>query len=480
MDTMTRQDQLDKALLQSGRSLVTRFFVLLKTAQNYTEGHAAVAPAVEQLLAVIRTMHRMNAEASLRLRGGYLFRGDLRLKPETAGFEAFSFTISEMKRCCIGGINFFPEVSAADISDFVQILLRIQSPPSLQTFSELQGLLHAAGITRIELEVLTEISDYAHTDDAARMDSKSRARRIYFQAISAVDDIMSSAIKGKSLQLAKAKRVVQGIVDQIISDPADLLSFTTLKCQGKYTSNHPVNVCILALLVGLKAGLTKSRCCELGLSAFCHDIGKTALPPGLLDKETDLEQQEWQEMHKHPLLGVKLLLELKQLDNLNARMVAVAFEHHLQHDFSGYPQLPYQKMSLFSKIISMADDYDALTSSRVYRREAKAPDKVIRYMLSRSGKSYDPVLLKLFVTSVGIYPVGTVLLLNTREMAMVVQNKPTAATLNTPLIKLIASAAGEEIDGEVVDTAELSSSGRTIVGIIDATARGMDPAGFLV
>jgi len=232
--------------------------------------------------------------------------------------------------------------------------------------------------------------------------------------------------------------------------------------------------------VGLKAGLTKNSCCELGLSAFCHDIGKTALPPELLNKETDLDPLEWQEMHKHPLLGVKLLMELKQLDNLSARMMAVAFEHHLQHDFSGYPRLPYQKMSLSSKIISIADDYDALTSSRVYRREAKAPDKVIRYMLSRSGKSYDPLLLKLFVTIVGIYPVGTVLLLNTREMAIVVKNKPSAVTLNTPYIKLIASAAGEEIDGEVVDTAEFSSTGRAILGVIDATALGMDPAGFLL
>jgi HD-GYP domain-containing protein (c-di-GMP phosphodiesterase class II) len=185
-------------------------------------------------------------------------------------------------------------------------------------------------------------------------------------------------------------------------------------------------------------------------------------------------------MQKHPLFGVKLLLELKQLDQLNARMVAVAFEHHLQHDFSGYPRLPYQRMSLFSKIISMADDYDALTSSRVYRREAKAPDKVIRYMLSRSGKNYDPALLKHFVTIVGIYPVGTVLLLNTREIAMVVKNKPSVAMLKAPFIKLIASAAGEEIDGEVVDTAEFPSSGRSILGVIDAAARGMDPAGFLL
>jgi len=326
---------------------------------------------------------------------------------------------------------------------------------------------------------MTNAADYAVTDDA-RMDSKSRARRIYFQALSEADEITSSAVKGKSLRLAKSKRVVQGMVDQMLNDPTDLLGFTTLKCREQYTSNHPVNVCILSVLVGLKAGLSKNRCCELGLAALCHDIGKAALPRELLDKETDLDQQDWQEMHKHPLVGVKLLMELKQFDNLSARMMAVAFEHHLQHDFSGYPRLSYQKMGLFARIISIADSYDSLTSSRVYHRVAKTPEKVIRFMLSKAGKSFDPVILKLFVSVVGIYPVGTVLLLKTRELAVVLNNSSLAASLYTPLVKVIVSATGEQVDGEVVDTADPSFPAGSIQGVIDTEAMGVDISGFFL
>lgn len=480
MDTTTSTDQLEKAMLKSGRSLVTRFFVLIKTAQNYAEGHAAVALSVGQLLDVIRNMHRMNAEVSLRLKGGYLFLGDLRLKPDSSGFDAFKFTMAEMKRYFIGGINFAPDVSVADITSFVQILLRIETPSSHQAFSELQSQISAAGITSIELEIMLFTTDYDISDDEARMDSKSRARRIYFQAISAVDEIMSCAAKGKSLRLAKSKRIVQGMVDQILTDPTDLVGFSTLKCNESYTSNHPVNVCILALLVGLKAGISKSRCCDLGLAALCHDIGKTSTSLAILDKDTDFSQEEWQEMYKHPLIGVKLLMELKQFDNLSARMMAVAFEHHLNHDFSGYPRLQYRKMGLFARIIGIADDFDALTSSRVYSREAKAPEKVIRFMISRSGKSYDSALLKMFVSIVGIYPVGTVLILNSNELAVVVKNKPLVKDLDTPWVKLIATAAGEEIDGEVVDTADPSDPGRSILGVIDAAALKMNPAVFLL
>jgi HD-GYP domain-containing protein (c-di-GMP phosphodiesterase class II) len=479
MDALTNPDQLDKAMLQYGRNMVSRFFVLMKTAQNYSDGHAAIAPSVEQLLAVIRDIHRMNAEASLSLKGGFLFLGDLRLKPDASGFEAFRFTMDEMKRCFIGGVNFAPGVSAADIAGFIQILLRVEITQSPQAFAEFQRLVHAAGITHIELDVMIITTDYTISDDEARMDSKSRAKRIYFQAIGAVDEIMSCAVKGKSLRLAKAKRIVQGMVDQILTDPADLIVYSTLRCHERYTSNHPVNVCILAILMGLRAGISKSLCCDLGLAALCHDIGKTSTPSAILDKDTNLSQQEWQEIYKHPLIGVKLLMELKQFDNLGARMIAVAFEHHLKHDFSGYPRLNYHKTGLFARIIAIADDFDAMTSSRVYGREAKAPEKVIRFMFSRSGISYDSALIKIFVNIVGTYPVGTVLLLNSREIAVVVKNKPLADSLDSPWVKLIATAGGEEVDGEIVDTSD-SSSDRSIMGTIDAAALGIDPTGFYI
>jgi HD-GYP domain len=475
MDNLASQEQLDKAMQNSGKSLVTRFFVLIKTAQNYAEGHAAVGPSVEQLLAEIRKLHRMNAEASLRLKGGHLLLGDMRLKPDASGFEAFRFMMGEMKRCFVGSMTFAPEIQASDLTGFVSLLLKIQTPPSHQAFSELQNLMHAAGVIRIELEAMTNTADYAITDDEARMDSKSRARRIYSQAVSAVDEIMSSAAKNKSLRLAKAKRIVQGMVDQALADPTDLIGLTTLKCREKYTSNHPVNVCIFALLVGLRAGLSKNRCCELGLAALCHDIGKTALPLALLDKETELDQHEWQEMYKHPLIGVKLLMEFKQFDNLSARMVAAAFEHHLLHDFSGYPRFNYQRMGFFSRIICIADSFDSLTSSRVYRRVANSPEKVIRFMLSKAGTSYDPVILKLFASVVGIYPVGTLLLLESGEMALVVKNRTSAAALDTPWVKVIVSATGEAVDGDVVDTASVS-----VTGVIDSAAMGMDLSGFFL
>lgn len=475
VNPIQNQDQLEKAMLQLGKALIARIFVLFKTAQNYQEGHAALAAPLEHLLAVIREVHRLNAEASLRMKDGYLYLGDLRLKPDASGFEAFRFTMEEMKRCYLSGIGFAQGVLASDITGFLYNLQKIQTSGCEQTFAELQSLMNAGGISRIELEIMT-VAERTVVIDEARMDSRSRARRIYFQAISAVDEIMESAVKGKSLRLAKAKRVVQVMVDQMRTDPADLIALTTLKCRDSYSAKHPVNVCILSMIVGLKAGLSKGRCCDLGLTALCHDIGKTALSEDVLDKDTDFSGEDWQEFQKHPLLGVSLVFGLKQFDALSARMIAGIFEHHQQYDFSGYPRLPYQNAGLFSRIINIADDFDSLTSSRVYRRDAKPADKVIRYMLSKSGKSYHPALLKLFVSIVGIYPVGTLLLLNTGEVGVVTENRSAAEGLNAPLVKLVVSSAAEVIDGEIMETSDESM----VYGVIDSTALGIDTAGYFV
>lgn len=476
METLANPEHLEKVMMQLGRSLVTRFFVLFKTAQNYREGHAAIAPPARQLLDVIHNLQRLNAEASLRLKGGYLILGDLRLKPDAAGFEAFRFLMVEMRNRSVGGVTFTPAVTDADIVRFLYIFLGVQSTAtSTESYAEIQRLMAESAITGIELEIMTDTTDYSLQEDEARMDSKSRARRIYSQAITAVDDIMGSAHKGKPLRMARAKRVVQGMVDQLLADPTDLVGFTTLKCTQRYTAIHPVNVCILAILTGLRAGFTKLSCCDLGLAALCHDIGKTLLGQELLDKEAELSPEEWQAMRKHPLVGVRLLMELKLFDTLGAQMIAAAFQHHLRHDNSGYPRLQYRKMGTFARIIAIADDYDALTSSRVYSREPHAPEKVIRFMLSRAGRNYDPVLLKLFLHAVGIYPVGTLLLLDSKELAVVVRNKPAVEALTAPWVKVIATPRGEETDGDIVDTA-----GRAILGTIDTVSLGVVVNGYFI
>ena len=455
MDPDTRAAQLDKELIRIGKNLVINFFVLLKTAQNYQEGHAALKASLNNVLNVIREIHARNEEATITVKRGYFLIGEVRLKPDRTGLEAFNFVLGEMKRYLIGSICFLPAVTAEEIEKFIYIFNEIEPIPSPQTHIKFLERMQERMVFNIELDTLGEDDyEYEEFDEFEVTDSKQRSKKIYSQTISAVSEVMENAKMGQTLRLRKSKRVVQGLIDQLLAAETNLVGLTTIRCHDEYTYNHSVNVCILSLSIGQRIGLSKQKLCELGMAALFHDIGKSEIPLAILNKSTEFSREEWEIMQQHPLLGVKKLMKLKGLDALGARIISGAFEHHLYCDFSGYPRLPYKRLSLFGRIISIADCYDGMTSSRVYNRVAHPPDKALRFMLSRAGKIYDPVLLKLFVNCIGIYPIGTLLLLDSRELAIVVENNPDPEKWNYPRVKIIADAKGTEVNGEVVDLAD--------------------------
>jgi HD-GYP domain-containing protein (c-di-GMP phosphodiesterase class II) len=455
METEDSSEKLDRQLLRMGRTLVTNFFVLLKTAQNYPEGHAALKTPLANILGIINEIQKKNEEVSIMVKRGYLLVGEIRLKPDSTGLDAFNFLIGELKRYLIGSINFLPLVSAEEISKFVYIFNEIEPIPTPQTHLKFLERMQQRLVMNIEIESLGEDDDSYEDFDAAELtDNKTRARKIYAQTINAVSEVMDNAKMGQTLRFRKSKRVVQCLIDQLLAAETNLIGLTTIRCHDQYTYNHSVNVCILSLAIGERIGLSKQKLCELGMAALFHDIGKSEIPLAILNKTTEFSREEWEIMQQHPMLGVKKLMKLKGLDALGARIISGAFEHHLYCDFSGYPRLPYKRLSLFGRIISIADCYDGLTSSRVYSRIPQPPDKALRFMLARAGKIYDPILMKLFINCIGIYPIGTLLLLETQELCVVVDNNIDPEKWNQPRVKVIADAKGKEVNGELIDLAD--------------------------
>ena len=475
-----RPEQLEKEMIRLGKILVTQFFVLLKTAQNYNEGHAALAAPLANIVKVIEEIHRRNEEAALRISRGYLLLGELRLKADAAGFEAFKFLMTEMKKYMIGGISFTPAVTAEEIGKFIYIFRDIDPMPTPQTYSRFLERMRQRLISDIELEILGADEEGIEEFDASELtDNKVRSRKIYFQTIHAVTEVMDNAKMGQTLRLRKSKRVVQNMIDQLLAAESNLIGLTTIRCHDEYTYNHSVNVCILSLAIGQRIGLSKAKLCELGMAALFHDIGKAEIPLAILNKSTEFSREEWEIMQKHPLLGVKKLMKLKGLDALSARIITGAFEHHLNCDLSGYPRLPYKQISLFGRIISIADCYDGLTSSRVYCRVPQPPDKALRFMLARIGKAYDPILMKLFINCVGIYPVGALLLLNSQELCVVIENNSEPEKWNAPAVKIIADPQGKELDGEIVDLS-LPGCARTVVEALDPNLYKINVSNYFV
>jgi HD-GYP domain-containing protein (c-di-GMP phosphodiesterase class II) len=263
----------------------------------------------------------------------------------------------------------------------------------------------------------------------------------------------------------KAKRMVQNMVDVAVEDEGILLGLGTIKDYDDYTYTHSVNVAVLSLCLG-------------------NRIGKVEIPREIVAKPEKLDTGEWKVIRSHPLASVRQILKLTASHDLKSEILLAPFEHHMNLDLTGYPQVHFKKeISLFGRILHVADVYDAITSPRVYRRSALSPDRALGYMLKRAGTDFDPILLKVFGTMMGTYPVGTLLELDTGERGLVL-DYPLESGGTLPRIILLEEDGDDEFRrGEVVDLAEkdpgTGAYRRNVVTSLNAASSGIQPANFL-
>jgi HD-GYP domain-containing protein (c-di-GMP phosphodiesterase class II) len=183
----------------------------------------------------------------------------------------------------------------------------------------------------------------------------------------------------------------------------------------------------------------------LGFGALFHDVGKVRLPAELINKPGEYDDEDWRAMQQHPVLGALSLAAISTIDEHHARAVLVAYEHHRALDGSGYPPSSNpSEPNLFSKIVAIADSYDAITSGRVYMKSRVSPDEALRRLLEQNGTRYDSILLRGFVHVLGIFPVGTFVRLNNNEIGVVSANDP--KDLYRPVVRILRDASGEPVD----------------------------------
>src|SRR6185369_1043164 len=262
--------------------------------------------------------------------------------------------------------------------------------------------------------------------------------------------------------------VVQGIVDQILNEETSLIGLTTIRDYDEYTFTHSVNVCIFSVALGKRLGFGKIQLYDLGMAALFHDIGKSRVPSEVLNKTGGLSDDEWRLIAAHPWLGALTLFQLRGQQELPYRAVIVAHEHHMKIDLSGYPRpIRERSLSMFSKIVAVADGFDAATSRRSYQTVPLTPAQVMMEMRDNPRRGMDPVVVKAFINLTGIYPVGTLVILDTFELGIVHQANPIPEMLSRPIVRVISDEQGNLMQpGTLTDLAEQSAEGvflRTII-----------------
>ncbi|MEX0601611.1 MAG: HD domain-containing phosphohydrolase, partial [Rhodothermales bacterium] len=289
---------------------------------------------------------------------------------------------------------------------------------------------------------------------------------------------------GRAVSVRRVKRAVQQIVDQVLNNESSMMGMTALRDYDEYTFAHSVNVCIFSIALGKKLGLSKLELYELGLGALMHDIGKVSMPIELTTKTGHLDEPEWEMIREHPTDGLLTLLEMRRMGEIPLRAMLTAYEHHMKIDQTGYPRsVRPRDPTLFSRIVGIADGFDAATTRRSYQAEPWLPDAVLREMRDNPVRGFDPLLVKAFISMTGFYPVGSVVVLDTFELAIVYETNSDAP--NQPIVRIVYDDMGAPVlPPPMVDLSEIDpatgSPKRAIIKTTDPEKYGIDVKEYVV
>jgi putative nucleotidyltransferase with HDIG domain len=266
-------------------------------------------------------------------------------------------------------------------------------------------------------------------------------RNAYRAALRAVEELNYQGSRDLPLALHKGRLIVASFVDIVARDDVALMGMTALRNHDEETCHHSVNVGILSLLIGFHLGLDRSLLSTLGLAALLHDIGKVRIPREVLTKPGRLTPEEQQVVRRHAVLGAHLLRNLSGQARL---AMLAAFEHHANYDLSGYPAITTKRVPhLVSRVVQIADYFDAMTSARRPYRRALLPSEAIREIGRGIGTLYDPVLARVFIQVMGLYPVGSVVELDTGALGVVV--RPGERDVARPVVRVLKDHLWETV-----------------------------------
>ena len=428
----------DTAIVQElGARLLTAFYVAIRSLKLYPVENARVQQALDDLDKQMAEFLKQEGGFELRLVGDFFFMNETRLRLELSNFSTFGSFSSALTGHGIGELAVDAGVKRSEWAPFISVLLR--DPKEEDPF---EGFVDRLSQTPVQ-HIVVHPEKHDPEPEMIEQDAMQAAKGTYAKSVRVAKDVMTDMRLGKAVNVRKIKRAVQGIVDEVLDNESSMVTMTTLRGFDEYTFTHSVNVCIFSVVIGQRLGLTKLQLYELGLGALFHDIGKMNVDAAVINKAGGLTDEEWSAMKQHPTEGLLLLFDTHGFTDVPYRQMLMAYEHHMKIDLTGYPENTRpRKPGLFSRIVAVADGFDAGTSVRSYQYDPWPPDEVLKEMRDNPRRGFDQLIVKTFINSTGVYPVGTLVILDTLELAVVSKTNPEVAHLHQPLVKIISDHMG--------------------------------------
>jgi len=289
---------------------------------------------------------------------------------------------------------------------------------------------------RRELEVIFGSEAYPNPGRFRRL--LREADGIRRQARRVVDELMAEVRAGHSVDSSQAREVVRYLVRTITRNTTASLWLNNLKARDEYTAIHCMNVCVLSLAFGRYLNMATEELEMLGLGALLHDIGKMRTPGEVLNKPGPLTEEEFAVMRRHPMEGYEAMVKAGDVPQAALDIIR---GHHERVSGRGYPAgMVGESIPLSVRVVAIADVYDAMTSDRVYR-DAMSADEAIKVLFRSAADDFGRDLVEAFIRCIGIYPMGSLVELNTGALGVVISSQPEARL--RPVLVMVRNPDGE-------------------------------------
>jgi putative nucleotidyltransferase with HDIG domain len=426
----------------------------VKGLRLYAVDHPATTKQVETLQDGLFTMLQHKKIIKMGLLEGTLFVEDHLIMQE---FQAATELVEMLESRELAGFEFMAGLSANEIQSLLHLL-----HSGSNTGQDFADALVSQGVRKIRAIAATEDDD----DDA------QQPRKVYHKALKVVDHIFQDVRMGEIPSSEDAIKVVKDMAHLTMTEPHAMLALSMLKDYDNYTFTHSVNVSVLALAIGRACQLTEEQLKTLGLGGLLHDLGKLRVDVNIITKPGRLTDSEFDEIKEHPGYGAEII---KEMEGVTDEVMQIVHGHHLRYDRTGYPSnVPGEVISPLVEMTAIADAYDAMTTLRSYQRPF-TPRKAIARLKDVRGSSLHPDYVTHFIESLGPYPVGSLVRLDSNEIGLVTKVEPKDTSLVD--IKVIYDSAGAILDDPY--TIHLRpDQPRKIIAEVDPQTKGIDVTNF--
>lgn len=473
---MSRDRRVEERTVHLGRELVIRFVALLRSLRLYGPGNEAVRQLGSEITGLVGEILEGGVDLDVSVKQDSIFVAGVRVREGAVASSSYHRFIDILRTTKVASFRVDEEATPADVEHLARLVA--EAAEGRRTPEELRNELAMRTSRRIEVKLGDAEEELPEDLDAERV-----ARRIYLNSIGVIKSVFHEVRSQDRISARRVKRVVQEMIESLDANPGYLMNLTSLKNYDEYTFNHSANVSVLAIAFGKHVGLARKQLYQLGQAGMLHDLGKICLAKELLNKPGRLTPVERARLEQHAVDGFLEITGRLGVSDGTIGVALGAYEHHVNEDGSGYPHFATaRRKQLLSRLVSIVDRYDAMTSARVYRSNPIPPPKTLAIMYHQQGSHHDRVLLRFFMNLVGFYPLGTAVRLSDGAVGVVVGGADHAELRHFPTVQLLLDPDGSPASGTVLDLAATAKEREPIrvEEVLDAAQYGVEVMDYLL